>query len=115
VRAPARQGFILKTARRRLAPRAQVRAGSLQELVYKQGQAGVTKASVSIVFNNSDPTRSPVGYESCEQITVTRQACTPSATASRDARHAGAYGHAPPADCHRRPQQVPHQRPRRAA
>lgn len=80
MRAPARQGFILKTARRRLAPRAQVRAGSLQELVYKQGQAGVTKASVSIVFNNSDPTRSPVGYESCEQITVTRQACTLSAT-----------------------------------
>ncbi len=52
----------------------QVRAGSLQELVYKQGQAGVTKASVSIVFNNSDPERSPVGYEHCEQITVTRQA-----------------------------------------
>jgi structural maintenance of chromosome 2 len=51
-----------------------VRAGSLQELVYKQGQAGVTKASVSVVFNNSDPERSPVGYEQCEQITVTRQA-----------------------------------------
>jgi len=45
----------------------------LQELVYKQGQAGVTKASVSIVFNNSDRARSPVGYEHCEQITVTRQ------------------------------------------
>ena len=52
----------------------QVRAGSLQELVYKQGQAGVTKASVSIVFNNSDASRSPVGYEHCEQLTVTRQA-----------------------------------------
>jgi len=34
----------------------------------------VTKASVSIVFNNSDAERSPVGYEHCEQITVTRQA-----------------------------------------
>jgi hypothetical protein len=43
----------------------QVRAASLQELVYKQGQAGVTKASVSIVFNNSDRTRSPVGYGTC--------------------------------------------------
>jgi len=41
--------------------------------VYKQGQAGVTKASVSIVFNNSDRARSPVGYEHCDQITVTRQ------------------------------------------
>lgn len=51
----------------------QVRASSLQELVYKQGQAGVTKASVSITFNNSDRERSPVGYEHCEQITVTRQ------------------------------------------
>jgi structural maintenance of chromosome 2 len=45
----------------------------LQELVYKQGQAGVTKASVSIVFNNDDRSRSPVGYEHCDRITVTRQ------------------------------------------
>lgn len=51
----------------------QVRAQNLQELVYKQGQAGITKASVSIVFNNSDRSRSPVGYEDCERITVTRQ------------------------------------------
>ena len=33
---------------------SQVRVGNLQELVYKQGQAGVTKASVTLVFNNSD-------------------------------------------------------------
>ena len=39
----------------------QVRAGSLQELVYKNGQAGVTKASVTIVFNNEDKAQSPVG------------------------------------------------------
>jgi structural maintenance of chromosome 2 len=45
----------------------------LQELVYKQGQAGITKASVSITFNNSDKSRSPVGYEQCDSITVTRQ------------------------------------------
>ena len=32
---------------------SQVRASNLQELVYKQGQAGVTKATVSITFNNS--------------------------------------------------------------
>ena len=51
----------------------QVRASNLQELVYKQGQAGVTKATVSIVFDNSDRTRSPIGYEECSEITVTRQ------------------------------------------
>ena len=33
----------------------------------------MTKASVSITFNNSDRSRSPVGYEHCDQITVTRQ------------------------------------------
>jgi hypothetical protein len=51
----------------------QVRANSLQELVYKQGQAGITKASVSIVFNNQDKQNSPVGYEHFDQLTVTRQ------------------------------------------
>jgi structural maintenance of chromosome 2 len=52
---------------------SQVRAGNLQELVYKQGQAGVTKASVTIIFNNNDVAASPIGYESHKQITVTRQ------------------------------------------
>ena len=52
---------------------SQVRVGNLQELVYKQGQAGVTKASVTVVFDNSDPAGSPIGYESHERITVTRQ------------------------------------------
>ena len=51
----------------------QVRAGNLQDLVYKQGQAGVTKASVTVVFNNPDPNTSPIGYETTKQITVTRQ------------------------------------------
>jgi len=52
---------------------SQVRAGNLSELVYKQGQAGITKASVTVVFDNSDPHGSPVGYEECSEITVTRQ------------------------------------------
>src|SRR4051812_43659602 len=52
---------------------SQVRVTNLQELVYKQGQAGVTKASVTIVFDNSDRTRSPPGYEEYSQITVARQ------------------------------------------
>ncbi|KAL0400934.1 UNVERIFIED_CONTAM: Structural maintenance of chromosomes protein 2-1 [Sesamum latifolium] len=51
----------------------QVRASNLQELVYKQGQAGITKATVSIVFDNSDRSRSPLGYEDSPEITVTRQ------------------------------------------
>ena len=52
---------------------SQVRAGNLSELVYKQGQAGVNKATVTIVFNNEDETNSPVGYEQCREVTVTRQ------------------------------------------
>ncbi|XP_010550591.1 PREDICTED: structural maintenance of chromosomes protein 2-2-like isoform X3 [Tarenaya hassleriana] len=51
----------------------QVRAANLQELVYKQGQAGITKATVSITFDNSDRSRSPLGYEDHSEITVNRQ------------------------------------------
>ena len=52
---------------------SQVRAANLQDLVYKQGQAGVTKASVCVVFNNSDASRSPVGYESEKKLAVARE------------------------------------------
>ncbi|KAF1899423.1 hypothetical protein Lal_00019551 [Lupinus albus] len=48
----------------------QVRASNLQELVYKQGQAGITKATVSILFDNSDRNRSPLGYEDHSEITI---------------------------------------------
>ena len=51
----------------------QVRAGSLQELVYKGGQAGVIKATVTITFDNTDKHQSPVGYDSFDEITVSRQ------------------------------------------
>jgi hypothetical protein len=47
----------------------------LQELVYKQGSAGITKATVSIVFHNNEPANGPSGYEDKEYITVTRQVC----------------------------------------
>jgi structural maintenance of chromosome 2 len=50
-----------------------VRVGNLQELVYKQGQAGVTKATATINFNNADKKSSPVGYEHFDRISVTRQ------------------------------------------
>ena len=51
----------------------QVRAGTLQELVYKGGQAGVTKATVTITFDNHNKKQSPVGYESYDEFTVSRQ------------------------------------------
>ncbi|OQR67739.1 structural maintenance of chromosomes protein 2-like [Tropilaelaps mercedesae] len=50
-----------------------VRANNLQELIYKNGQAGIEKATVSIVFDNSDKLQSPVGYDGCHEITITRQ------------------------------------------
>lgn len=50
-----------------------VRASSLQELIYKHGQAGITKATVSITFDNRDKRQCPIGYENHDEITVTRQ------------------------------------------
>ncbi|KAF2098739.1 RecF/RecN/SMC protein [Rhizodiscina lignyota] len=50
-----------------------VRAQNLQDLIYKRGQAGVTKASVTIVFDNKDKSKSPIGFEEYAQISVTRQ------------------------------------------
>ncbi|KAJ6155916.1 hypothetical protein N7497_004801 [Penicillium chrysogenum] len=50
-----------------------VRAQNLQDLIYKRGQAGVTKASVTIVFDNRDTAKSPIGFEEYANISVTRQ------------------------------------------
>ncbi|KAG5461846.1 MAG: P-loop containing nucleoside triphosphate hydrolase protein [Olpidium bornovanus] len=52
---------------------SQVRANNLQDLIYKRGQAGITKASVTLVFDNSDAENSPIGYEQYKQVSVTRQ------------------------------------------
>ncbi|XP_061874312.1 structural maintenance of chromosomes protein 2 [Colius striatus] len=52
---------------------SQVRASHLQDLVYKNGQSGITKATVSITFDNSDKERSPLGFEGNNEITITRQ------------------------------------------
>ncbi|XP_061487725.1 structural maintenance of chromosomes protein 2 [Rhineura floridana] len=52
---------------------SQVRASNLQDLVYKNGQAGITKATVSITFDNFDKKQSPLGFENHDEITVTRQ------------------------------------------
>jgi len=45
----------------------------LQELVYKNGQAGVNKASVTITFDNADKDQSPQGYEHYDELSITRQ------------------------------------------
>jgi len=45
----------------------------MKDLIYKRGQAGVTKASVTIVFDNRDKKKSPIGFEEYAQISVTRQ------------------------------------------
>ncbi|KAJ2322122.1 Structural maintenance of chromosomes protein 2 [Coemansia sp. RSA 2704] len=50
-----------------------LRANNIQDLIYKRGQAGITKASVTVVFQNNDRKTSPLGYEDCKQISLTRQ------------------------------------------
>ncbi|UKJ89675.1 chromosome segregation protein [Theileria orientalis] len=51
-----------------------VRATKLDELIYKQGQAGITRASVTIIINNNQP-NSPLmhPYNTMKEITITRQ------------------------------------------
>lgn len=55
----------------------QVRAHNLADLVYKQGQAGVSKATVTITFDNTDPKQTPIGYERCKEIIIRRQVRSP--------------------------------------
>lgn len=45
----------------------------MQELIYKFGHAGITKAEVTIVFDNTDKTQSPEGFKENDQIIVSRQ------------------------------------------
>ncbi|KAJ1610213.1 SMC2 protein [Cryptosporidium canis] len=55
---------------------SQIRINKLEELVYKSGQAGINKASVSIIFNNEDKSSSSPLYKDLDKITVTRQIAT---------------------------------------
>ncbi|CAK4030838.1 Structural maintenance of chromosomes 2 [Lecanosticta acicola] len=48
-------------------------SGGASDLIYKRGQAGITKASVTLVFDNSDKSKSPIGFEEYGSISVTRQ------------------------------------------
>ena len=53
---------------------ANVRAHSLADLVFKQGQAGITRATVTIVFDNDvPPEQQPAGYSKSKEIVVRRQ------------------------------------------
>ncbi|KAF9512257.1 hypothetical protein BS47DRAFT_1372846 [Hydnum rufescens UP504] len=52
-------------------------AQNQQDLIYKHGQEGITKASVTVVFDNSDRSTSHAGLENSKQITLTRQVIPP--------------------------------------
>uniref|UniRef100_A0A6G1RN33 Structural maintenance of chromosomes protein n=1 Tax=Hypotaenidia okinawae TaxID=2861861 RepID=A0A6G1RN33_9GRUI len=52
---------------------SQVRASNLQDLIYKNGQSGITKATVCVTFDNSNKKRSPLGFETYDEITISRQ------------------------------------------
>lgn len=41
--------------------------------MYKNGQAGINKATVSIIFDNRKKDQSPIGMETNDEITITRQ------------------------------------------
>lgn len=49
------------------------RAGKIQDLIYKGGQAGIKEASVTITFDNSNKSKSPVGFQDAKVIKVTRK------------------------------------------
>lgn len=59
-----------------------LRAQNLQDLIYKKGQAGVTKASVTITFDNSDKETSPVAYKNDPKISITRKVSVDSPTSA---------------------------------
>uniref|UniRef100_A0A1A9WI22 RecF/RecN/SMC N-terminal domain-containing protein n=1 Tax=Glossina brevipalpis TaxID=37001 RepID=A0A1A9WI22_9MUSC len=46
---------------------------SLQHLIYQNGQADVTKANVTLIFDNTNPSQCPLGYEKCREISVSRE------------------------------------------
>ena len=50
-----------------------VRVTNMQELIYKNGQAGVTKANVTILFDNTDKAKSHEAYKKHDLISVRRE------------------------------------------
>jgi structural maintenance of chromosome 2 len=47
---------------------ATIRVEKMQELVYKSGNSSVSKASVTLIFDNSNKDQSPFGYDSFQKI-----------------------------------------------
>lgn len=45
----------------------------MQDLIFKSGQAGIKKATVSIIFDNTNRDQCPPGYENCAELIVSRQ------------------------------------------
>ena len=43
-----------------------LRIKKLQELIYKNAAAGVTKAEVTLIFDNTDSANGPTQYANCE-------------------------------------------------
>lgn len=48
------------------------RVNNMRELIYKNGQAGIKQASVSIVFDNRDKAASPINLEMFDEVKITR-------------------------------------------
>ena len=49
------------------------RCSNLRELIFKNGNAGVHKAVVTVTFDNSDKAQSPTGYEQMNEIIIRRE------------------------------------------
>ena len=60
--------FVLGLSRMEIA-----RCNNLRELIYKNGQTGVTKANVTINFDNSDKNNSPMGFQQYDEIVIRRE------------------------------------------
>lgn len=49
------------------------RCTNLRELIYKNGQAGIQKAIVTVTFDNTDKDQSPPGYDHLSEIVIRRE------------------------------------------
>lgn len=49
------------------------RCTTLRELIFKNGQAGIQKAIVTVTFDNTDKDQSPPGYEHLSEIVIRRE------------------------------------------
>lgn len=57
-----------------------VRVANKQEYIYKNGQAGISKANVTILFDNSDKNRCHEAYKKYEKLSVRREYAVGGAT-----------------------------------